>query len=69
MEARDIFYQNIDPRRRQEISDARMIGEDHNSVANLPTRFINRQFNTSRFKFDSNSAPRPYGMDTDLVEE
>lgn len=62
------FYSTIDPRRRQEISDARMVQEDHAQVSNLPSRFIHEEFDQDRFKFDQNSAPRPYGNQTDLVE-
>ena len=29
------FYNNVDPRRKQELSDARMVQEDHGSMANL----------------------------------
>jgi len=63
------FYKRIDPRRRQEISDARMISEDHNGIANLPRQEINRIYNPDRFKFDCNSAPVPYGNQTDKVED
>ena len=41
---RDTFMQNVDPRRRQELHDARMVQEDHTQIANLPKRFINKQF-------------------------
>ena len=53
------FYSTIDPRRRQEISDARMIREDHNQIANLSNRFIHKEYNPDRFKYDQNSAARP----------
>lgn len=53
------FYSQIDPRRRQEISDARMIREDHSNIANLSPNFIHREFNQNRFKHDCNSAPFP----------
>jgi len=35
---------NVDPRRRQELSDARMIQEDHGKMANLSEKPIHRQF-------------------------
>lgn len=53
------FYAQVDPRRRQEIADSRMIQEDHKAMANLSERAINRQFNQNRFKHNSNSAPSP----------
>lgn len=37
-------YKGTDPRRRQELIDARMIQEDQNAIANLSPRFINRTF-------------------------
>lgn len=37
-------YKGTDPRRRQELMDARMIQEDHNAIANLSPNFINRTF-------------------------
>jgi len=43
------FSQPIDPRRRPEIYDSRMIYEDHNAMANLPTQPINRQFNPGKY--------------------
>ena len=41
--------ENVDPRRRQELADARMIQEDHNEIANLSNRFINKQFNAWKY--------------------
>lgn len=35
MLSRTFFYNNVDPRRKQELSDSRMIQEDHNAMANL----------------------------------
>ncbi len=35
---------NCDPRRKQELTDSRMIQEDHNAMANCPRAEINRQF-------------------------
>ena len=43
------FYDNIDPRRRQEVADSRMLQEDHAAMANCPTRPIHREFNQNRF--------------------
>lgn len=42
-------YDRIDPRRRQELADSRMIQEDHYEIANLPRRFIHREYNSHRF--------------------
>lgn len=46
---RDVFYGQIDPRRKQEVADSRMIQEDHNAMANLSPRAINREFDAGRF--------------------
>lgn len=43
------FYSNVDPRRRQELKDSQMIGEDHNAMANLPTEPIHREYNQNSF--------------------
>jgi hypothetical protein len=40
---------NVDPRRKQELADARMIQEDHGSMANLSGRAINKEFNAWRY--------------------
>jgi hypothetical protein len=40
---------NVDPRRKQELIDARMIQEDHNAMANCSTKVINREFNAWRY--------------------
>lgn len=45
----DVFFANVDPRRRQELADARMLQEDHKEIANLSDRFINRQFESGRY--------------------
>jgi len=37
-------YKGTDPRRRQELMDARMIQEDQNAIANLSPNVINRTF-------------------------
>jgi hypothetical protein len=42
---RESFYEKVDPRRRQELSDARMIQEDQRAMANLSEREINKEFN------------------------
>lgn len=41
----DAFYKEVDPRRKQERADARMISEDHRAMANLSERPIYREFN------------------------
>lgn len=43
------FYANVDPRRKQELKDSRMVNEDHNALANLSPRFIHREFNPDTF--------------------
>lgn len=49
-----------DPRRIQELMDARMIQEDENAMANCPTRFINQEFHHSYINpYDDNVAIRP----------
>ena len=40
---------NVDPRRRQEQADARMVSEDHSAMANLSGRVINREFNAWKY--------------------
>jgi hypothetical protein len=44
-----LFLHNVDPRRRQELADARMAREDHTQVANLPQKPIYHQFDQDRF--------------------
>lgn len=39
-----IFYSTIDPRRRKEVSDSRMIQEDHTAMANLPKEGFQKEF-------------------------
>lgn len=46
---KEAFYRKVNPRREQEIMDARMIQEDHSAVANLSTRFINKQWDPDRY--------------------
>ena len=49
MMMRSFFYNNVDPRRKQELADANMIHEDHQAVANLSERFIHRTFDANEF--------------------
>jgi len=56
----EIFYDNVDPKRKQERMDARQISEDHNAMANLSPRVIHREFRHDNFvehlnMFDQNS--------------
>jgi hypothetical protein len=49
-----------DPRRLQELMDARMIQEDENAMANCPTRPINREFHHSYVNpYDDHAAIGP----------
>ena len=49
-----------DPRRLQELLDARMIQEDQNAMANCPTRPINREFHHSYVNpYDDHAAVQP----------
>lgn len=43
------FYSNVDPRRRQELADARMIHEDHRAMANLAEKPIYHEFNCDKY--------------------
>lgn len=45
----DIFFGAVDPRRRQELKDARMVHEDHSAVANLPQQAQHREFNQHKY--------------------
>lgn len=45
--ASNFFYNNVDPRRKQELSDARMVQEDHNAMANLSERPVYHTFNAN----------------------
>ena len=49
MVMRSSFYGNVDPRRKQELADSRMIQEDHNSVANLSETFLNHTFDANEY--------------------
>jgi hypothetical protein len=64
----DSFYKKVDPRRRQEVSDSRMIYEDHNQIANLSDTPIYREFNPDRFKHDCNSAGSPVWKFSEIGE-
>ena len=46
---RDTSMSNVDPRRRQELQDARMIQEYQNAMANCSPKVINREFNAHKF--------------------
>lgn len=46
---RSSFYNNVDPRRKQELVDSRMIQEDTRSVANLSETFLNHTFDANEF--------------------
>lgn len=46
---RDTFYGIINPRRKQEVADSRMIQEDHAAMANLSPRAIHREFDAFKF--------------------
>jgi hypothetical protein len=43
------FYDNITPRRRQEVADSRMIQEDQQAMSNLPTHGFQRLFDPGSF--------------------
>jgi hypothetical protein len=43
------FYDNITPRRRQEVADSRMIQEDQQAMSNLPTKGFQRMFDPGSF--------------------
>lgn len=45
----DIFYENVDPRRKQERMDARQVSEDHKAMANLSNTPIHREFRHDNF--------------------
>ena len=45
----DIFYDNVDPRRKQERNDARMLSEDHKAMANLSNTAIHKEFKHDNF--------------------
>jgi hypothetical protein len=43
------FFENVDPRRKQERSDARMIQENQSKMANLSESPIHREFNAWKY--------------------
>lgn len=45
----EAFYRKVNPRREQEVMDARMIQEDHSAFANLSDRFIHKQWDPDRY--------------------
>jgi hypothetical protein len=48
----DSFWDHIDPRRRQELKDSRMIQEDPRRMANLPTKPIHKEYNKDAFNLN-----------------
>lgn len=48
MSMSDAFYEEVDPRRKQERHDARMISEDQNAMSNLSERAIYRTFHPGK---------------------
>lgn len=44
-----IFYDNVDPRRKQELADSRMVQEDHGSMANLSNTPRYHTFNPDEY--------------------
>ena len=53
----DFFCEKVEPRRRQEERDSKMIGTGSGSIANLPKEPIHKEFNigfqVERFKNES----------------
>lgn len=43
------FYQNVDPRRKQELADSRMVNEDHKAMANLSEKAVYHEFNPDKY--------------------
>ncbi len=46
---RDSFYNNVDPRRKQELADARMIQEDDRAMANLSETPVYHTFDAGKY--------------------
>jgi hypothetical protein len=46
---RNEFYAGLDPRRKQEMADAGIIREDRTAMANLPNRFIHKEYSKTKF--------------------
>lgn len=44
-----IFYGAVDPRRRQEYKDSRMVKADKRAVANLPAEAIHQEFDQNTY--------------------
>jgi|SRR5712675_179515 len=55
----ETFYGRVDPRRRQEISDSRMVREDQKAMANLPKQAIQHEYDQDRFKHACMKAGSP----------
>lgn len=49
MDVQTMFYDNVDPRRKQELSDSRMVYEDQNAMANCHDKPIYHTFNPDRY--------------------
>lgn len=47
--ASNFFYNNVDPRRKQELSDARMVQEDHNAMSNLSGKALLHTWNPDEY--------------------
>lgn len=62
------FYAQVDPRRRQEIKDSRMVQEDQTAMSNLSEKVVYRQYNPNYFKHDCNKAAAPMFVFNDEVE-
>lgn len=43
------FYHNVDPRRKQELADSRMIYEDKHAMANLKNEPTYHEFNCDKY--------------------
>lgn len=43
------FYDNVDPRRKQELVDSRMVQEDNNAIANLSAKPVYHTFNPDQY--------------------
>lgn len=49
LEMSNFFYNNVDPRRKQELCDSRMVQEDHNAIANLSNEPVYHTFNQDEY--------------------
>lgn len=43
------FHEQVDPRRKQELKDSRMVPHDRSSIANLPREFKLHEFNAYKY--------------------